>query len=289
AMVRTLYPANPERAWEVLHKVERGDRMARQPFCESGSFSLNLRRIYAYYLRRAVNGPDAAARLIRHVFGASSHWSDLLGVTIWLAGVAVPLKLWLLWHPDTALSKAIIGVCVVPVTLMIMLAQLHRVWLPVSRAGATTVEQSLYRLTPKAPGAASFNRVFAANIVRAGLQDWLLLTASGLGVSLIFQVPASFLVPQACAFVLVLPSIAGPLLDYSKAAVLRGWGYKLLGTLAVTAVSVALCIYFGVYRDAGQCLTWALVCDAAALILVLARRRTMLAAPVAFPAGRMDD
>ena len=31
-VVRTLYPANSERTWEVLHKVERGDRMSRQPF-----------------------------------------------------------------------------------------------------------------------------------------------------------------------------------------------------------------------------------------------------------------
>jgi hypothetical protein len=151
----------------------------------------------------------------------------------------------------------------------------------------TRGEQALLRLTPRAGDAALLNRRLAGRVLRQALGCWAVLTVVVLGVLLVLEAGPDALLRQ-----LGLCSLAGQVAmmgllgDYAKGT--GGWHLKLgLGAGALAAVQALVAVGLG--RITGTTAwPWLVVIPlvVCAAWLRLAWRR-MLAAPPAFPAGRM--
>jgi hypothetical protein len=287
--LRVMFPLSGDRAWRVQGRVECGERASRQPLGELATIGYQARAVYARSLKQAMQSKFAPARLMLHALGARYHWSDLLWVPPLVLLIPLSMRAWLELRPDPSLQETLGTVSALPFAVLAIIITVLRAWMPVVQARLTVVEQGLYRLAPRTPRAAGFNRILATSVLRAGLESWLLMSASVLCASWLLWTPPDVLAVEACACAMVLPLLALPLLDYSSEPVLSKLSRNIWITMGCVGVSVALYVVFNVAQHVEQSLLWALAYVVAAVVLLLVRGHTMLAAPAAFPAERIGN
>ena len=147
----------------------------------------------------------------------------------------------------------------------------------------TPVEQSLVRLTPGAPPASQFNRILATQLLQASLREWVMYAAFGTAVIALWSAkPAAYLM-TAGLMVTTFTCVGMALGDYASRLAFSSLMVELGGASAVIFFLISLA-----FLD--DPVTWAcltLVNLGASLLVLRARWKAMLAAPVVFPAGRM--
>lgn len=168
----------------------------------------------------------------------------------------------------------------------------------------TRTEQSLFRLTPLAPASQAFNLMLARHFVRTGMIDWLYATFLFMLYSTLFGVSSQILLAQFAACSISLHKIATPLCNY--ATLLNKREHHPIEVVTDNLRILSMCFILALigwttFTSVTPAPAWPqhfLIWWSASLLLVnvihtariLPKRwRMMLAAPVAFPAGRLDD
>ncbi len=287
--LRALYPAAGDghlaRRGEQVKSAQRLERRGLANPGESGRLSRwTSARIYPLMLRHALRRPRPGV-LLMHALGPLAHWSA------WIAGMGgmllfgAAVRLLLGWRDGDALREFIggpMGAGLAALTIVILFStaafsqQLRK----------TAGEQSLLRLTPLAGDAAQLNRRLAVQLLRTALRNWLMLTLVVLLVTVMVGGGRETVLRQAALCVLAGQVAAMGLLDDFAGE--GGWDVPLAlqaGLLAVCELAIAL----GLAKASGTGIwAWVAVIAVAAGAWQLRRGwRTMLAAPPAFPAGRI--
>lgn len=240
--------------------------------------------MYDAALRRDCAHRDAGV-LLQHLLGPAVHWSQrqLPFVLFALAAAGILAVLPRFASADTLGAIANGSWVFVSSALAVQLFDYQR---RMMRLDFTRAEQGLLKLAPSLPGAAAdFNRRLARRLLRDGLVEWAVVSASVLGVVAVGGAPAPILLIQACMCCLTLPLVASTLRDHARRSSAGGWALVVW-----LLVSLAACLLAGaVVRRMFGTPVMPVAAAAAVLLAIMAvawRWRRLCGAPHAFPVGR---
>jgi hypothetical protein len=288
--LRGVYPAGGDG-----HLARRAEQIRlsgwfnRQAWAETGEGSRLSRWtsswVYSRKLALALRRPRPGAMLM-HALGPLAHWSAWLGGAAVMLLMGGGLLLLLAWRgqPLTRdfISGAMNGVLgTLPFFVALSTAAFSQ------QIRKNTGEQSLLRLTPLAGNAAQLNRRLALALLKNGLRTWAVLT----GLIMLAAVAAAGAKGEVLAREAALCLLAGQVAMMELLgdfAVDGGWTVPRALQAALLAV-VELFVALGLAKLSGTSLwTWlALIAVGAGAFQLHRAWRGMLAAPPAFPAGRM--
>jgi hypothetical protein len=287
--LRSLYPAAGD-----SHLARRGDQVRRAARLERRGLAYpgeggrlsrwTIARVYPCMLRRALRRPQAGV-LLMHALGPVAHWSA------WIAGVGGLLlfgaacRLLLEWRGGDALREFVggpMGAGLAALTVVILFSTAAFSQQLRKHVG----EQALLRLTPLTGDAALLNRRLAVQLLANALRNWSMLALVVLLATVLVGGDRETVLRQGALCVLAGQVAAMGLLgDFAGEG---GWNVPLTvqaGLLAVVELAVAAGL-----AKASDTATWAWVAAIAIGVGAWQLRRgwrTMLAAPPAFPAGRI--
>jgi hypothetical protein len=240
---------------------------------------------YFVALRCDLKRADPAA-LLMHALGPAAHWSAWIGGLVTLLFMGGVARLVLTWSHDVGVQPLVdlmttVGPSLLVLTIVFSTAQYGQ------QMRRTQGEQALLRLTPRAGDAALLNRRLAGRVLRQALGCWAALTVVVLGVSLLLGAGPDALLRQ-----LGLCSLAGQVAmmgllgDYANGT--GGWHLMLALRAGILAAAQALAAVGLGWLTGTTAWPW-LVLLPLTVCCVLLRLdwQRMLAAPPAFPAGRM--
>jgi hypothetical protein len=287
--LRTMYPAGGD-----SHMARRGEQIKRAAWFgreawdyagEGGRLSgwTNV-QVYRAMFRRALRRPRPGPMLM-HALGPAAHWSAWIGAVVLMLVVSAGLRLVLAWRGEAAMHDFIGGALGSGLVAMVIVILFSTVVFS-QQMRKTGGEQSLLRLTPLAGEAALLNRRLARELLRNTLRNWVVLTALILLSTIIVGAGREIVLREAAMCVLAgQVATMGLLGDFADGG---GWNVARAvqaGLLAVVEMIVAM-----ILARTGVASTWtwlsAIAVAVGAVLLVRAWRK-MLAAPPAFPAGRM--
>jgi hypothetical protein len=285
--LRWLYPAGGDAYLERrADQIKRLNHFAmrkeeKQPVPEGPAVMANL-PFYLAMLRRDLKRADPAAMLM-HALGPAAHWTTWIGGLVsllFMGGVAGFLAT---RSHDASLVDLMtnVGPALLAPTIAFSTARYGQ------QMRRTPGEQALLRLTPLAGAANLLNRRLATRVLRQALSCWVVLTVVVLGVSLLFDArPEALLRQLALCCVAGQVAMMGLLGDYAAG---RGGWDLMLGLRAAAYVLVQALVAMGLSRLTGTTAWPWLIAISLAVCAVQLRLdwRRMLAAPPAFPAGRM--
>jgi hypothetical protein len=288
--LRWLYPAGGdayfERRGDQIKRIARFDQCGedKQPVPEGPAAMANL-PFYFVALRCDLKRADPAAMLM-HALGPVAHWTAWIGGLVTVLFMGAVARFVLTWSHDAGVQELVdlmttVGPTLLALTIAFSTAQYGQ------QMRRTRGEQALLRLTPRAGDAALLNRRLAGRVLRQAVGCWAVLTVVVLGVSLLLEAGPDALLRQ-----LGLCSLAGQVAmmgllgDYANGT--GGWHLKRgLGAGALAAVQVLVAVGLG--RITGTT-AWPWLVGIPLIVCVVLLRldwKRMLAAPPAFPAGRM--
>jgi hypothetical protein len=285
--LRWLYPAGGDAYLERrADQIKRLNHFAmrkeeKQPVPEGPAVMANL-PFYLAMLRRDLKRADPAAMLM-HALGPAAHWTTWIGGLVsllFMGGVAGFLAT---RSHDASLVDLMtnVGPALLAPTIAFSTARYGQ------QMRRTPGEQALLRLTPLAGAANLLNRRLATRVLRQALSCWVVLTVVVLGVSLLFDArPEALLRQLALCCVAGQVAMMGLLGDYAAG---RGGWDLMLGLRAAAYVLVQALVAMGLSRLTGTTAWPWLIVTSLTVCAVQLRLdwRRMLAAPPAFPAGRM--
>lgn len=275
---RMLFPEG-DRHFDQRAAVEKGVRQSQ------GTHTANPRSgLYATVLGRANRKRTGAGELVLHALGPGAHWSVSANMlaTIAVALVAGRLLIELMPADGRALAPFASGFIIFPLLLTIA-ASPQRI---VNRANATRGEQALLRMAPVISRIDQYNRELAGALLRRALLEWALVTVALVAVTVAVNAKWRITLLQFAVCFLAMPLTTVVLRDYARKPALRT-SYIVVAALYLAVTAGAA--YYAMLRTsvvpvAVACIAFS-VCATA--WLAESRRRKMVAAPVAFPAGRM--
>lgn len=287
--LRTMYPPGGD-----SHLARRGEQIkraawfGREGWTNAGEGNRMSRwtnvQVYRAMFRRALRRPRPGPMLM-HALGPAAHWSAWIGAVVLMLLVSGGLRLMLAWRGaaapgaflDGAMSSGLAAMVVVILFSTVVFSQQMR---------KTGGEQSLLRLTPLAGGAALLNRRLARELLKNTLRNWVVLTALIL-VSVIIVGAGPEIVLRQGALCVLAGQVAtmGLLGDFADDG---GWNVARAVRAGLLAVVELIAAAVLARTGAASIWTWlpAIAIAVGAVLLVRAWRK-MLAAPPAFPAGRM--
>ena len=288
--LRWLYPAGGDaylkRRADQMKRLARFDQCGKdkQPVPE-GPAALGNLPFYFVALRCDLKRADPAAMLM-HALGPVAHWSAWIGGLVTLLFMGGVARLVLTWSHDASAQPLVdlmttAGPALLALTIAFSTAQYGQ------QMRRTQGEQALLRLTPLAGDTALLNRRLAGRVLRQALGCWAALTVVVLGVSLLLGAGPDALLRQ-----LGLCSLAGQVAmmgllgDYANGT--GGWHLKL-GLRAAALAAVQALVAVGLGRLTGT-MPWPWLIEISLAVCVVQLRldwKRMLAAPPAFPAGRL--
>jgi hypothetical protein len=241
---------------------------------------------YRVALRCDRRRADPAAMLM-HALGPTAHWTAWVGAIAVLLLIGGAANIALGRSQGAALQAfvdriAIVGPGLLALIVLFSTAQYGQ------QLRRTRGEQALLRLTPLAGEAALLNRRLAARFLRQALSIWLWLTVAVLAVVLPFVSGSDALLRQlGLCCVAGQAAMMGLLGDYASE---RGGWSRALALRAAAYVFAQALVAMGLGRFTGTTAwAWLIVISLAVCAVQLRLDwRRMLAAPPAFPAGRMD-
>lgn len=238
---------------------------------------------YAAALRRASRRPRPVDLLLP-IFGPALHWTQrYVPLLVILAAALVIRGVFALFGGTGPLGiKWLVLLCE-----GLLFAQLFIYGQRTLRLADTRVEQAVLRMAPSVPAAAArFNRQLNGSLLRMAFLDWAAIVATLLSVSAIADAPAEALLMQAQAACLTLPLLAANVRDHARNA-------RQAVLLLVLGLGASVAFSFGVsallhYLLATPVLPVAALASIALAVAVVAVRwRRAVAAPHAFPVGRL--
>jgi hypothetical protein len=288
--LRWLYPARGDayfdRRADQIKRLGRFDQCGedKQPVPE-GPAALGNLPFYFVALRCDVKRADPAAMLL-HALGPVAHWSAWIGGMVTLLIIGGGARLVLIWTHAAGVQALVgwmttVGPALLALTIAFSTAQYGQ------QMRRTRGEQALLRLTPLAGDTALLNRRLGTRVLRQALGCWAALTAVVLAVSLLLGAGPDALLRQ-----LGLCSLAGQVAmmgllgDYANGT--GGW-HLMLGLRAGVLAAAQALVAVGLGRLTGTSPWPWLVLLPLVVCCVLLRLdwQRMLAAPPAFPAGRL--
>ena len=282
--LRRMYPAGGD-----AFLARRGDQIRRlnhfafrteqkQPMPDGMAWQGNL-SLYRVALRCERRRADPGTMLM-HALGPMAHWTSWSGAIVVVMVVSVIVHI-VLAVPRGAAAQSFAGVLLDAGPGMMALV------VAFSTAQYAQGEQALLRLTPLAGNVALLNRRLATRLLRQALSVWVLLTAALTGASFALGTGPDGLLRQ-----LGLCSLAGQVAmmgllgDY--ASVRGGWNLALgLRAGAYALVQALVAVALGKLTGTTA---WPWLIDISLAVCLVQLRldwRRMLAAPPAFPAGRL--
>jgi hypothetical protein len=240
---------------------------------------------YRVALRCDRRRADPAAMLM-HALGPTAHWTAWIGAIAVLLLIGGGANIMLGWSHGAAMQAfvgqfAIVGPGLLALIVLFSTAQYGQ------QLRRTRGEQALLRLTPLAGDAALLNRRLATRLLRQALSIWILLTVAVLAVALPFVPgPDALLRQLALCCVAGQAAMMGLLGDYASE---RGGWNVALALRAGAYVFVQALVAMGLGKLTGTTAWPWLIAIPLAVCAVQLRLdwKRMLAAPPAFPAGRM--
>lgn len=274
----SLFPKG-DRHFNQRAAVEKGVRQ------EQGTHTANKRSsLYAMDLGRASRQRNSAGELVLHAFGPGAHWSVSAQMLALMAAVLIAGRLLLAATGTDARMLAPFAGGFIIIPLLLTFASIpQRI---VGRATASAGEQAVLRLAPMAPRTGQYNREIATALLRRALGEWAIVTVALVAVVGAVNMHNDIALLQFAVCCLAMPLMTVVLRDYAREPALRKSYMYLAAIYLVVAAGVA---YFAMLRTSiVPVLVTCIVVGAGATSLIAAsRRRKMIAAPVAFPAGRM--
>jgi hypothetical protein len=289
--LRWLYPAGGDAYLErradqikrLNHFAMRTEDKQAMAHGMAGQGNLSFYRLALRYERFRA---DPGTMLI-HALGPTAHWTAWGGAiaTILLLGVGGRILLAATHIPAVdSFAHNVVGVAPGLLALVIVFStaqyghQLRR----------TRGEQALLRLTPLAGDAALLNRRLATRLLRQALAVWVLLTVAVLAVTLpLVSGPDALLRQLGLCCVAGQAAMMGLLGDYASE---RGGWNLALALRAGAYVLVQALVAVGLGQLTGTT-AWPWLIDIPLTVCAVQLRldwKRMLAAPPAFPAGRME-
>jgi hypothetical protein len=285
-----LYPTGGDASFE-----RRGDQIKRlnqfafrtqekQPTAE-GMAGQGMLSFYRVALRCDRRRADPAAMLM-HALGPLAHWTACIGAiaTTLLIGVGAGIAL---GGSRGAAIQAYMGQIAIVTPGLLALVILFSTAQYGRQLRRTRGEQALLRLTPLAGDATLLNRRLATRLLRQALAIWVLLTVAVMSASLWIDTSPDALLRQlglSCvagqaAMMALLGDYASERGGWNVALALRAGAYVLVQALAA----------MGLARLTGTT-AWPWLIEISLAFCAVQLRldwKRMLAAPPAFPAGRM--
>jgi hypothetical protein len=288
--LRWLYPAGGDAYLD--RRGERAWLMGAVGNCDDGRLPLSAGMaeqqgnlsLYGSALRRELRRADPGVMLM-HALGPVVHWTAWIigpfgllafGVTacVFARSYGASMQAFVDWMANVAPSMLALSIAFSTAQYG---QQLRR----------TRGEQALLRLTPRTGNAALLNRRLATHMLRHALAIWGLQSVAAVAVTLLFLTGPDALLRQVGLCCLAgQAAMMGLLDDYASAA--AGWNLaKGLRAAALAAAQALVAVGLG-WLTGTTAWPW-LVALPLVVCCVLLRRdwRRMLAAPPAFPAGRM--
>ena len=280
--IRTIFPCAGDRHWRQLEKrnVWRDTDGLRNR--EDGRF---MRWWQARSLRRASGRRDLGAMLL-HGGGPGL---QVGGIVLGIAGLGlVGLALVGLMHLGDYSRAAELALEMgwMWSLLPLILFQMHTLML--ANLTEKPAGQSLLRLAPAMPATAPrFNRLLASTLLRSSLLAWAMATVTALACSILTGAGGDEVLMVASMCCLALPTMILPLRNHahrSRYNSVLQWllGLAIAGVCLLVAVVVRGVLALPVFPIAA-------VFSVLLVVAMTARRyRSMVRAPFAFPAGRLD-
>ena len=287
--LRTMYPAGGDthlaRRGEQVMRAGWFDRQAWASAAEGGRLSRwTTARVYRAMLKLALRRPRAGAMLM-HALGPLAHWSAWIGSMAVMLLISTSLRLMLVWRGQETLRHFLDGPVGAGLGTMAFFVALGTAAFS-QQIRKTSGEQSLLRLTPLAGNAALLNRRLAVELLKGALRNWAVLT-SVIVLAVLLLGGGGDMVAREVALCLLAGQVStlGLLGDFAKDG-----GWTVLRVVQAVLLAVAeLFVALGLAKAGGTSI-WAWVALIAIVIGAWQLRRAwrrMLAAPPAFPAGRM--
>jgi hypothetical protein len=214
-----------------------------------------------------------------------THWSARIGSMAGILIVGLGVRLLLVWRGEGMLHdsvRVIMAACVSAMTIVILFSTAAFS----QQIRKTAGEQSLLRLTPLAGSGPLLNRRLALELLKSALRHWLMLTVSILLAAFLMGGGGDILAAETALCLLAAQvAMSGLLDDFAGEG---GWSVPRAvqaGFMGVFELLVAL----GLSKLSGTSIwAWlALIAVGAGAFQLHRAWRGMLAAPPAFPAGRM--
>ena len=244
----------------------------------------SIRRAYAFALHRDCRRAEPSAMLM-HALGPVVHWSAWIGALGMSLLIATGVRVFLAVNTDSHLHANVDAAASAASGVMAMLVLFGTAQYG-QQMRRTRGEQSLLRLTPLAGDAARLNRRLAGQLLRRWLQVWLAQAAVVLLVTLLLGGDGAALLRQFSLCCLAGQVAAVGLLDdYAGEG---GWNLmRALRAAVVVAIEVAIAV--GLDWVLGTTVwPWIIAMALGGAVFQLRRGwGAMLAAPSAFPAGRL--
>lgn len=286
-----LYPAAGDRHLETRgERVRRMERMASSGWAAAqeseGFMTTPGLKVYRAILRRDSRAPRADAMLM-HAFGPTGHWSAWITTIVLLVVTSLVAWLFVSWRNDASTHEFVKGFSwggLGGLAFMIAFSTAHMR----QQLDRTRGEQALLLLTPLAGDRALLNRRVGTRMLRSALLQWIVLTAVVLWISTLFGGADVVLREFALCCLGGQVALACLFGDFSHAPKIGVVRAVLLGVLALVELGVA----GGLGWLSGALLphTWYWLIAISLIIGAVQLRhgwRTLVTAPVAFPAGRL--
>lgn len=284
-----LYPAGGDavmdRRGEQVKRIQRASARGAPDTGDVGGPALKgTRQVYSLALRRDCRRADPATMLM-HALGPVAHWTAWLGAATALVvgGACVHLLITRRLHGglDEALHVAAsVGTAALAAIVVFVTAQFGQ------QLRRTRGEQALLRLTPLAGDSALLNRRLASQLLRGGLHNWGMMTGCILVATVLAGADGSVVLRQFALCCLAgQVAMIGLLGDYAGAG---GWNL-MLGLRAAVLAALEAGVAVGLaWLTHAWVWPWLIAIALVGAVIQLRRSwRRMLAAPCAFPAGRM--
>jgi hypothetical protein len=290
ALVR-LYPAAGDRHLEArgVH-IKRMERMAAGGWAAAqesdGALMTPGLKVYRAILRRDCRAPRPGP-MLTHAFGPAGHWSAWITAILLL--VALNVGGWLLMTArGTEATRSFVegfswgGLGGLAFMVAFCTAHMRQ------QLDRTRGEQALLLLTPLAGDRALLNRRLATTMLKSALLQWAVLTAVVLWIATLFGGGELLLRQLALCCLAGQVALASLFGDFARTPKLGLGRAVLLGLLALAELGAAsgLAWLSGALQPAMW--VWLVVLSLGLGALQLRHGwKCVLAAPVAFPAGRL--
>ena len=240
--------------------------------------------LYTAVLGRVHRNRTRAGELVLHALGPGAHWSVSASMLAWLAVVLIAGRVLIeLLSADATMLVPFAGGFIIFPLLLVFAASPQRI---ISRASATRGEQALLRIAPVMPRMDHYNSELASALLRRALIEWALVTVALVAVTVAVNAKWELSLLQFAVCCLALPLTTVVLRDYARKPALHA-AYIFVAAIYLVVTGIAanyLMLQTSVVPVAVACVILGV---GATAWLAASRRRAMVAAPVAFPTGRL--
>lgn len=291
--LRIIYPAGgdthlDQRAARLKAIARFGDYKSAGQTDTSLRKMMGIASLYSNAMARACCTPaPAPGRMLLFALGPVIHWSVWVPLVVLFVAVGGVLRLASTWIGGAAMQEFMHGFAAPCVSGLVSLIVFSTAILVSQLMRSTGGEQALLRLTPLAGDPRLLNRRLALQLLNLALANWIMLSGMILVMTLELGGFDRHGLVRLLAFCCLAGqvSVMGLLGDYANGF---GWRPALaLQAVVLAVVQVGAAMALGWFSDTSVYGWLTAIAIGTAIVLLRRDWRRMLAAPAAFPAGRL--